>query len=230
MDDPPTEHAKDKMAAGARALVKGAVGAVPVAGSFLSEVVDLLYRAPIEQRREEWLRELTGALSEVQERQDELTPERLASNPEFVTVLHQVTEVAIRTHLSEKREQLRNVVVHAALPTAPELDKQLFFVRLVEDLTLNQVLILTLYRDPRGWFAERDRAPKEFMSAGRDQVVKQAYPELANSEFFDGLVVGDLVRRGLLNSLGGMVTGGSVYDRMTSPLADQFLDYISRDA
>ena len=59
MENLPEPNSKDKTISIARSIVKGSAGAIPVAGSFLSEIVDLLYKQPIEQRREEWLNDLS---------------------------------------------------------------------------------------------------------------------------------------------------------------------------
>jgi hypothetical protein len=230
MTEFPKENAKDKAIAAARAITKGAVGAVPVAGSFLSEIVDLLYRQPIEKRREDWLRDVADALFEIRKRQDDLTPEHLAEDPRFITLLHRATEAAVRTHQEEKRRLLRNAVVSAAMPTAPDLDKQLYFLRLVEELTINQVIVMVLYRNPNVWFQSRKRKTKEFsLGGGRDAVVEQAYPELYKSPDFKLLVLGDLEKRGLLFGLSAMVSGGAVYDSVTTPIANEFLDFVVAD-
>ncbi len=229
MPDYPEESAKDKAIAAARAVTKGAIGGVPIAGSFLTEIVDLLYRKPIEQRREEWLRDVADALSEIRKWQDDLTPDRLAENPQFITLLHRATEAAVRTHQDEKRRLLRNAVVSAALPTAPGLDKQLHFLRLVEELTINQVIVMVLYRNPSEWFRRQNRKPKDFYAGSRDAVVEQAYPELHKSPDFKLLVLGDMEKRGLLFGLSAMVSGGAVYDSVTTPLANEFLDFVVAD-
>ena len=229
MDEPPEQSSKDKAIAVARALTKGAGGAVPIAGSFLSEIVDLLYRQPIEERRQQWLREVANALVDLGRRQHDLTPERLAENQQFITVLHRATEAAVKTHQDQKRALLRGAVVSAGLPTAPDLDKQLYFLRLVEELTVNQVIVLALYRSPLDWFRRRGITPREFYSGGRDAVVEQACPELSKSPDFKLLVLGDLEKRGLLFGLSGMVSGGAVYDSVTSSIANEFLDFVAFD-
>lgn len=227
MENYPEPDSKDNATSIARAVIKGSAGAIPIAGSFLSEIIDLLYKQPIEQRREEWLNDLAEALNEVQQRQVELTPEKLAENPDFVTVLHRATEVAVRTHKKEKRQYLKNAIVNSAKPNHPDFDKEIYFLRLIDELTVDHVLIMELYKDPREWFSRNQIVPQEFMSAGRDQVLKQAYPDQAKSEDFRILVVDDLAKRGLMGSISGMVSGRSVYDPLTTKLGKEFLEYIS---
>jgi hypothetical protein len=227
MDKYPEPENKDKVISVARALVKGAAGSVPVAGSFLAEIIDFLYKQPIDQLREDWIIDLAETLEEIQNKQAELTPEKLAEIPEFVTILHRATEVAVRTHQKEKRQYLRNAINSAIKPNPPDFDKQILFLRLVEELTTDHVLILVLYRDPKGWFSRRGILPQEFMAAGRDQVLVQAYPELAKSGDFRLLVISDLERRGLMGGVSGLISGHAIYDPITSKLGNEFLDYIS---
>lgn len=222
----PEATAADKAHLAIHAIVKGAISTVPVAGSFLAEIVGILYRQPIDKRREEWLREVASALDEIREKQSELSPEKLAQDEEFITVLHRATESAVRTHEASKRRMLRNALICSALPNPPDLEKQLFFLRLVEELSLNQVLVLAFYADPKGWFARRNISPKEFNSAGREQAIEQAYPEIKNSPYFQELIISDLERRGLIGRLSGMVTANSVYDPMTKPLGQEFLLFV----
>ena len=66
------------------------------------------------------------------------------------------------------------------------------------------------------------------MSAGRDQVLLQAYPDEAKSEDFRILVVNDLERRGLMGSITGLVSGRAVYDSITSKIGKEFIEYISK--
>jgi hypothetical protein len=225
--EPPEPSKSDRAIAGATALVKGVAGAIPVAGSFMAEVIDLLYKQPIDKRREEWLKEVAMAVDAIGKKQAELTPQALANDEAFVTVLHQATEVALRTHQREKRKRLRHAVISSASSSAPELDRQLYFVRLIEELSVNQIIVLDFYRNPQAWFTRRGKKPRDFHSAGRDAALKEAYPEIANGQHFQHLVAGDLERRGLMSSLSGMVTGASVYAPATSTLGNQFLDFVS---
>ena len=227
MEKLPEPNSKDKAISIARALVKGSAGVVPIAGTFLSEIVDLLYKQPIDQRREEWLNDLAEALNDVQNRQAELTPEKLAEDPNFITVLHRATEIAVRTHQKEKRQYLKNAIINSTKPNPPDFDKQMYFLRLIEELTVDHVLTLDLYKDPREWFARHQLTPQEFLSASREQVLLQAYPDQVNSEDFRVLVLNDLERRGLMGSITGLVSGRAVYDSLTSKIGKEFVEYIT---
>jgi hypothetical protein len=47
---------------------------------------------------------------------DKLTPEALSKDEVFVSALAQATQAAMRTHEPEKREALKNGIVHVAAP------------------------------------------------------------------------------------------------------------------
>jgi hypothetical protein len=226
----PTDGGEDKALNFLKSLAKATTGSVPVLGPFLSEAIEFCYIRPIEKRRIDWFEELESALNELSKKVEGLTPAELAKNEEFITILHRATDVALRTHQSEKRRLLRNAVVSAGSLTKPELDKQAFFLRLVDELTINQVLVLLLYNNPVEWFKRRNRKPNDFISAARIEVLNQAYPEMVKDPDFKEVVLSELERRGLLHGLSGMVTGGSVYNPMTSKLGLEFLEYVKADS
>lgn len=141
-------------------------------------------------------------------------------------MLHRATDVALRTHQHEKRRALHNAIVSAASPTPPDVDKQAFFLRLIDELTINQIVVLAFYADPMGWFMRRGRESQKYYSASRSDALAQSYPEISGHLYVKELVLGDLRNRGLLGSYDRMVTGGAVYDPIVTKLALEFLAYV----
>ena len=58
----PTKTAGDV----AHALVKGGLGAIPIAGSLSGEVFALILRPPLERRSEDWMRQIEQRLATVE--------------------------------------------------------------------------------------------------------------------------------------------------------------------
>ena len=113
----------------AQAVVKAAISAVPVAPCWpATELLGLIFGPPIEKRREEWLNTLADAVKEVQNKQADLTAEKLSQDPAFVSTAMRASELAIRTHQKEKLDALRNAVVNAALPGGPDETMQQIFL------------------------------------------------------------------------------------------------------
>ena len=221
--DYPEEDSQEKALEFLKAVAKITAG---VLSPVIPEVIEFCFRRPVERRRNEWLVELGGAVQELIEKVEGQSPAKLAENEEFITVLHKATDVALKTHQTEKRKLLRNAIISAGSLTPPELDKQTYFLRLVDELTVNQVLVLLLYKDPSGWFKRHNIKPQQYSSASRMEVLHQAFPEFYNNPDARELVVDELQRRHLLPGLSGLVTGESVYSPMTSKLGCEFLEYV----
>ncbi len=224
LSDYPEEDGQDRALDFLRAITKATFG---VLSPIFPEIIEFLFRKPIELRRNDWFIDLQAAVQELIDKAEGLTPAKLAENQEFVTVLHTATDIAIRTHESEKRKLLRNAILSAGSANPPELDKQRYFLSLVDDLTTNQVLILNFYRNPREWFRKHNRQLLDHYTGSRLEAVYEAYPEFRDNPDFKDLVLGELHRRGLLPTLGGMVSGEATYDPMTSRLGCEFLDYVA---
>ena len=100
-------------------LAKAGIASIPVAGAAASELFTIILAPPLEKRRVEWMNDVAERLKELEEH-GELNLEDLQDNETFITTVMQASQAAIRNHQSEKREALRNAVLNAALPQAPE--------------------------------------------------------------------------------------------------------------
>jgi hypothetical protein len=150
MSDIP-EEPKKSAADVAYTVAKAAVSAVPVAGGPAAELLGIIFGPSLEKRREKWLEQLADAVKEVQGKVAELTPEKLSQNEAFISTALRATEIAVRTHQEEKLEALRNAVVSAALPDAPNETLQQIFLNHVDSLTPWHMRILAFFDDPKDW-------------------------------------------------------------------------------
>ncbi len=78
----------------------------------------------------------------------------LVENEAFVSTTVQASYAAIRAHQAEKLAALRNAVLNSALPTAPNDSLQQIFIKWVDELTVEHLRFLELFRDPKGWLRE----------------------------------------------------------------------------
>lgn len=217
---PPEEDGQEQALKYLLLLAEGATIPVPIA-SFTIEILDRLYKRPIEKRRMDWMERVTEVINELTSKQSDLTPAKLAQNPEFVTILHRATEIAVKTHQEEKHRLLKNAISSAG--SSPiELDKQLFFLRLIDELSINQVIVLHLYRDPIEWFRRHNKVPQKYTLASRIEALNQAYPEMTKDPFLKELVLSELERRGLISGLYGNESEQSVYNPLQLILASHF--------
>jgi hypothetical protein len=212
----------------ASGIAKAAVSAIPVLGGPGAELMGMILQPAIEARRDAWLDRLGQAVDEMRTRFKDFDPRQLADNAMFVTVAMSASLMALRTHQEAKLEALKNAVINAASPMAPDEHTQMLFLRYIDELTPTHLRILTYLRDPRGWFEGNGIEQTEYMMGGRSQTLEKALPELAGQGELYNLAVKDLQDRGMLIAgLSGTVTGPAMYDPLANPLGKRFLDYIS---
>jgi hypothetical protein len=210
-------------------LVKAAVSSLPVADGAAAEILSLVFGPPLERRREEWLQRLADAVREIQENVADLTPEKLSQNEAFVSTALRASEIAVRTHQEEKLEALRNAVVSAALPDAPDDTLQQIFLNYVDALTPWHLRLLTFFEDPTAWGAKHGIAYPNWSAGTPASALEIALPELSgNREFYDQLVT-DLQQRGLLRqfSMHASMTASGIFSPRISPTGKRFLNFIS---
>jgi hypothetical protein len=88
--------------------------------------------------------------------------------------------------------------------------------------------MLTYLNDPRGWYRDHNLPIQDFVAGSRRNALETALPEFAARKDFTDVLLGDLSSAGfLLAGVNGMVSGGAVYDALTTPLAKRFIAFIT---
>lgn len=212
------------------AIAKAATSTVPVVGGPAAELLGQIFSPPLEKRRERWMRELADAVKELQDRVIELTPEKLSANEAFITTAMHASQIATRTHQQEKLDALRNAVVNAAMPDAPDETMQQIFLNHVDNLTPWHLRILAFYSGPLEWGRKHDVTYPSWTVGAPEIVLQHAFPELANRADFYNLIANDLQQRGLMSggSLQTAMTAPGMFSPRITPLGGQFLKFISR--
>ena len=205
----------------AHAVVRSALGAIPVAGTGATELFNWLVAPPIERRRKAWTEQVAAALRDLEARGIDI--EGLRDNDAFIDVVFQATQAAMHTSQESKREALRNAILNAALPGAPEASEQQIFVGLVDNFTEWHLRLLQLFQDPR------EHVSRNTMMGGLSQVVETAFPQLRGRRDFYDQVWSDLNTRGLVNTstLHVTMSGHGLTAKRTTDFGDRFLAFIS---
>jgi hypothetical protein len=203
----------------AHALAHGIVDLVPVAADLLSFIIG----PPLERRRQEWMQDIADAVRRL-EKDRGIRPDQLQGNPAFIDAVLSATDAAIRTSQEGKRRALRNAVMNAALPTAPEIPVQQMFIALVNRFTEWHVRILKLFAAPEQWSDASGRHLRDTNSLAA--LIEQAYPELQGRTEVYNQVWADLGAAGLHQSGGLQVMMTSAMGKRTSRLGDAFLAFI----
>lgn len=124
-------------------------GLLPGGGS-VYELFIAIVKPLHEQRREEWVREVTLRLHKL-EQEERVNLKELAENEEFNTIITKATVLAQQTHQQEKIEALRNVVVNSAEKLSEnvmDFEEVDFFLSIVSSINPIQIWLLKFAMDP----------------------------------------------------------------------------------
>ena len=204
----------------AHAVAKAGLSAIPLVGGPAAELFNMIVVPPLERRRVEWMEEVAEALRSL-EGQGRVNLEDLAQDKGFVSTVMQATQAALRTHVREKREALRNAVLNATLPGAPGEALQAVFLSLVDSFTEWHLRLLKLFQAP---------PPLDVTLMGSlSQVAETAYPEIKGKDAFRDLVWKDLFERRLVSTdhLHTSMSASSLKAKRTTDLGDEFIAFIS---
>jgi len=208
--------------------VEGAAGMVPIVGSPIAVAFAVAMGWTYNKRMTQWLEDLASAVDDLHSRMDEpLSFDDLADDPIFTDAVVNATRAAQATHREEKLSALRNAVLNSVLVGAPEIDEQARFFRLIEEFTPAHLTLIQYLSSPNDWFDAHGIDKPQFMSGSRAHLLEVGVPQFAGKADWYNLLAGDLNRASLtIAGLGGMVTGGGMWDPLLSPLGQRFLRFI----
>ena len=210
--------------------IKAAIALIPGVGGSIAELLPMIIAPPLEKRRNQWLSDIAKNLKSLEEKVDEFRIEDLSQNEIFITVVMHATQVAIRSHQQEKLKALRNVVLNAAMPKAPEDDKQLMFLNFIDEFTSYHLRILHFFDDPESWGKRHGISyPKNWGHGNLFRILGVAFEELKERRDFCDQVVQDLYNKGLMGteSLHGIMTVEGMFVSRTTEMGKEFLAFIS---
>ena len=127
-------------------LVRAGLATIPVLGAAATELLNLIIAPqldPLDRRRAEWMNDVAGRLEQLEEDRT-LDLNQLQDDDAFITIVMWASQAAIKTHEAEKREALRNAVLDATRPHAPDASLQHHFVTLLDTLTVWHLRVLNL--------------------------------------------------------------------------------------
>jgi hypothetical protein len=119
-------------------------------GSVVSAAFSEIFRSPLEKRRGEWRKSIGEAVLDLQKRFD-VTFESLSTNDAFIDAVLQASAIAMRTSQKEKLDALRNAIMNAVLPDAPEHTLQQLFLGFVDQFTIWHLGVLVFLDEPTSW-------------------------------------------------------------------------------
>ena len=225
MEKPPDKSKGDD----AHALAKALSSFIPIASGPVAVMMETVFAPPLERRRAEWFQRLADTITDIQRRQADLTPERLAQHESFVSVALQATYVAFRNHQEEKLTALRNAILNSALPTSLEVDVQLMFVRFIDELTPSHLIALRLLCQPLLWLERQGISIKDewtTRSIQSAEFVEHALISLHGNKELAAQLSRDLEVRGLALRGGWTLKEWGELDMVTK-FGHSFIEFIA---
>ena len=136
--------------------------------------------------------------------------------------------IAAMTHLDEKLDLLKNVLVRLAVDTDSDDFLALQMLRFVDTLTPEHFLVLRYCSDPEGWFDARGIGrPSTYMGSPNHIMQDARLPVVGTSR---DIVLRDLSDFGLANteSLRTMMTEPEMWRPLATDLGGALLDFVSQ--
>jgi hypothetical protein len=171
--------------------------------------------------------DIAASLRRLEDR-GELRIDSLGENEAFIDTVFQATQAALSTSQEAKRRALRNVVLNAALPGAPDVTIQHVFVNLINEFTDWHLLVLRFIQNPAAWRNPAGGSARLPAGGGLGGVLSAVFPGLAGTGLMEQIWA-DLHARGLhrSGSLNTMMTGDGLRAKRTTELGDRFLAFIT---
>lgn len=229
MENPPKKTTGDTV----HAIVKSIASAVPTAGGPLSVLLETLFSPPIERRKEKWFKQLAEVVSQLEQRVEDLSVEKLSKNELFITIALQSTQIALRNHQDEKISALRGAILHAGLPGGPDEQLQLMFLQFVDELTPLHLVMLAVLNGPVRWMEQHQIPYPGWGMGGVSAVVEHCLPAVRGRREICEQIVRDLQARGLIHQgqfLNVTMTGNGMVESRTTEMGKAFIAYVSEGA
>lgn len=215
----------------ALAAGKAILGSVPTVGVLASELLSLVISEPVSKRRDEWMIKLYEELKALEQVVDRFSIENLKDNEQFVTVVLNATQLAIRNHSEEKLLALKNACINTALKINTDEDKQLIFLQYIEELISLDIKLLYHFMDPR------KRCEEQGISIGRYYMgspLSVFYDCNKDSNIDRNLVLmrmDNLISKNLLHnfSYNASCTLEGMLSSRLSDLGKEFMEYVTRN-
>ncbi len=203
---------------------------LPVPLSLAAQMILSALGIPVKMRQQQLLQETADGLQELQARfNQDLTPEKLAQDPAFVTAFLQVHQIAMRNHQKEKLEALRNALLNVALKNTPDESLQLIFLNFIDTFTPWHMEILNYLDNPSSWMKQRGVPVPTWGQGSLKGLISIAMKDLQRPPGLDDFVLQDLKTKGLIPEvlLGAAMSMEGLLGSWTSEMGKDFINFVT---
>lgn len=196
------------------ALAKGWISSLPIAGGITGEIFSTVVSSPRDKRMKTYLQSVDERLR-ILEQSGKIDKKSLLEDDEFLDVIFQATDIAVKNSQKEKLEALKNCVVNTALKMHIGRDRKMMYLNILNQITPTHLLVLRLIEDPE--YAVRELVANQTRSVDRFSQVSV----LSDLGKFLGLepelfkmVVNELESWGILQNVKSEHTSGLATDKI----------------
>jgi len=150
-------------------LTKGALGAIPIAGALIGELMEVIIIPEYAKKLERWFDFVDDTLKKLVEDNEE-TKRTLFENDEFLSIFQKSSRAYLNT-VEQDKIPLLKAYFKSAIQENTELNKKLIFLEILENLTVKHLMIL------------KEVADNEISS---DYQYQQALSEQLTNKYADG--------------------------------------------
>ena len=118
-----------------------------VAGG-ISSILQSILSSTISGRSNQWYNELSEDFKKLEDKVDGFNFEEKINDPRVASAIIETTLSAIKTDRDEKKQMLRNAVLNISTTSSDNLDKELIFLRLIDEFTPSHVKVLQILAEP----------------------------------------------------------------------------------
>lgn len=131
------------------ALTKGGLSSVPIAGGIISAIFSTTVTSPYNKRMLAYLMTINERLDTL-EKNGIINKQALLNDEEFMNVIIQSAEIAVKNSQKEKLDALRNCVINTARKTNIELDRKMIYLNIINQITPTHIIIFRTIANPEG--------------------------------------------------------------------------------
>jgi hypothetical protein len=199
-----------------RNIVIATTNKIPVAGGFIDLLLDKYLPNEFERRKNDLIENFSNDLEIVK---NKISLE-LFESPDFISVYMKLFRRAIEENRKEKIHAFRNILINSVTMNDVEFDETSFFIRLVSDLTIDQIRILHFCYN--GWIPEHLGINKE---NNIYEVLGAIWPRL--DEYYLQVCVNEIIRFNLISGSGKINNQFNTKDKLHfTSLGERFVKYI----
>lgn len=219
--------------------VKGAVGAVPVVGSFLSSYMELSEKLIASKRLNEWQNMVEEKLSQIDSNISEI-----ANSDFFYSCVQTATIGALKAYQNEKCKLFANALYNSYTISNIMDEKKLIFLSLLDKYTLLTIKVLKCYSDDnyekydKKTQREANPNPTNMMritvNHGTEKPINyiiDEIPELEKERELAKTIVSQLADDGLIEPIDFYMPEHpqSTRRKRTTIIGDEFLEFIYKN-